>query len=160
MQLQRRVAYGVLALVAAGLGVALIPFSVVLAPEVTLTVVDSAGHLLPGICVYEAWEFYAVEDEEHTYELRSDSNGQVYLPERRLSVSGMEIVRGSIANFRENPVHSSYGISSYAVLRGPGLVGEAGYFGKALDDPPRRVVMRPEDQPDALKRRLAVRCEP
>jgi hypothetical protein len=160
MRLRILLVAALLALIAFAVSALAVPHRVIVAPGVTLTVVDSGGHPLSGICVWEAWEHYSVEEHEHTFETRSDSLGRVYLPARDVELSRLDVWTGNLKHFAQNPVHSSYGPHSYAVLRGPNLEGEAGFFGRALDAPPHRVVMRFEAQPEAMSRRLPIRCDP
>ena len=155
---QKRV---ILIALAALLAVALVPVAwprtVLVAPEVTLTVVDSSGQRLSGICVWEYWAHYSVETIDHSYLVRSDTLGRAFLPQRTMRLSKLGLWLGNLINAVEDPVHSSYGPSSYAILRGPGLVGES----VSLATASHRVVMRPEpDQPESMKQRLLHKCEP
>ncbi len=120
MTRRQKLVVGAVALVASSL----IPFSYLASPELSVTVVDAAGHPVQGMTVRLVWQNYSVENDSHEQDLTTDAQGHVKFPRHighallvnRLFFTACEFM--SLA-------HGSFGPHAFVFAFGNGLEGSA-----------------------------------
>ena len=99
----------------------LIPLPQIVAPEWTVTALDSAHRPLAGITVREEWQQYSLEESSHEEDRLTDEKGEVRFPRRKqwTSIAGSFI--GCARQVAELGVHANCGAHSYLVAFGRGV---------------------------------------
>ena len=96
----------------------LVPFPTTVVPEWRLRVIDQNGQPFVGEEVREYWQHYSLESDGHREERRTDENGYVVFPERRIwSPLLWRIVSTSLAAVL-TLAHGSMGVSAWVMVVG------------------------------------------
>jgi hypothetical protein len=116
----------------AGVGTAAILAMFVINPVITTAatplwevwVLDANGRPLAGMTVRLSWQNYSAETSGHEEDRRTDANGYVAFPSRKLRASISDRLLGTIRS-ASGGAHSSFGPHAYVFAFGQGLQGSA-----------------------------------
>jgi hypothetical protein len=103
------------------LAILLIPVPQTVAPDWTITTLDTAHRPLTGITVREVWQQYSLEDSSHEEDRITDHRGEVHFPRRKQWISIAGRLFGCARRISGDGVHSSCGPHSYLVAFGKGV---------------------------------------
>jgi hypothetical protein len=88
--------------------IAVLPFSITMAPKRILKVVDSNKQPLNGVLVRQIWYQYSlhIHGEE---EFITDYRGRVVLPERKVDTNLVVLLMGACKNIYKLSIHAGFG---------------------------------------------------
>lgn len=84
------------------------------APEITLKVMDLNKNPVPNAVVFQDWQHWSYESEEHIDKATSDANGLVNFDKKSITVSTFKFFSGKFGEtfVKIIPTHASVGPST------------------------------------------------
>jgi len=123
------------------LGLSLRTFETIGVPLWRIRVVTESGSPVQHALVREIWKNYSLETEGHEQDARSDEEGYVEFPVRRVRASTIERAWGPLHSLLQQGAHAGFGNDAYVLAFTEGAEGFADY--KAGIHPPDVVIVRP-----------------
>jgi hypothetical protein len=105
------------------------PFTITVAPDWSVRVVDEHGAPLGDVTVLEDWVQYSLESRSHEEEKITGADGVIHFPIRTMRASYAYRIGGCLSNFGQTGVHTSCGASAHVVAYRCGygwLLGDIG----------------------------------